>query len=62
VPANDPRVNTAFVGWLYNVDTTKLTDGEHEVVVYVWDGIAGHIRTEIGRKKFVVQNNTVIKQ
>ncbi len=59
---NDPRVNTDLVGWLYNVDTTKLTDGEHEVVVYVQDGIAGHLRTEIGRKKFVVQNNTVIKQ
>ena len=62
VPANDPRVNTPNVGWLFNVDTTKLTDGEHEIVVYVVDGIAGHLRTEIGRKKFVVQNNVLINQ
>jgi len=62
VPATDPRVNTAFVGFLFFYDTTKLTDGEHEVVVYVWDGVAGHIRTEIGRKKFVVQNNVTIRQ
>ncbi len=66
VPANDPRVSTDRTGFLYNLDTTKLTDGEHEVVVYVVDS-SGQVnppslfrRTEIGRKKFVVQNNVNI--
>jgi hypothetical protein len=60
VPKNDARVNTEFVGFVYNLDTTKLTDGEHEVVVYVVDLLLR--RTEIGRKKFVVQNNVTTRQ
>ena len=60
VPANDSRVNTPFVGFFYNLDTTKLTDGEHEVVVYVVD--LKLRRTEIGRKKFVVDNNVTTRR
>jgi hypothetical protein len=60
VPANDPRVNTPNVGFQISFDTTKLTDGEHEVVVYVLDAL--NVRSEIGRRKFVVQNNVTTRQ
>ena len=60
VPANDPRVTTSFVGFSVPFDTTKLTDGEHEVVVYVLDAL--NVRSEIGRRKFVVQNNVTTRQ
>ncbi len=60
VPANDPRVTTPFVGFQVLYDTTKLTDGEHEVVVYVLDAL--NVRSEIGRRKFVVQNNVTTRQ
>lgn len=60
VPASDPRVTTPYVGFQYLLDTTKLTDGEHEVVVYVLDALS--VRSEIGRKKFVVQNNVTTRQ
>ena len=60
VPKNDPRVTTPFVGFQIPYDTTKLTDGEHEVVVYVLDAL--NVRSEIGRRKFVVQNNVTTRQ
>jgi hypothetical protein len=60
VPAVDPRVTTQFVGFNYTLDTTRLTDGEHDLVVYVVDGALR--RSEIGRQKIVVDNNTVTKQ
>ena len=71
VPANDFRVPptfistgpTAFVGWAFNFDTTKLSDTQHDLVVYAWDTpnpASGRpsFRSEIGRRKFVVFNNT----
>ena len=55
VPAADPRVPTANVGWTCLLDTTKMGDGLHEVAVYVVDLVLQ--RTEIGRLRFVVNNN-----
>jgi hypothetical protein len=55
VPASDFRVSTANVGLSYFLDTTALSDSAHDLVVYVVDR-TGH-RTEIGRRKFVVNNN-----
>lgn len=58
VPNHDPRVNNPLVGFSFILDTTKLSDSEHDLVIYVVDrsGGAGQ-RTEIGRRKFVVNNN-----
>ncbi len=55
VPAHDFRVSSANVGLSYYLDTTQLSDSAHDLVIYVVDR-AGH-RTEIGRRKFVVNNN-----
>ena len=60
VPANDIRVPTPNVGFLYSLDTRHLSDTEHDLVVYVVDNFGR--RSEIGRRKFVVLNNTSIKQ
>ena len=60
VPAADPRVPTVNVGWTCLLDTTKMGDGLHEVAVYVWDNPSSPSssqRTEIGRLRFVVNNN-----
>ncbi|HEV2063732.1 MAG TPA: Ig-like domain-containing protein [Thermoanaerobaculia bacterium] len=60
VPAADRRVPTAYVGWTCLLDTTKMGDGLHEVAVYVWDNPSSPSisqRTEIGRVRFVVNNN-----
>jgi len=74
VPANDSRVPAtpfsfgpvAFVGWAFQFDTAKLTDAQHDFVVYAVDtpnAVTGRpaYRTEIGRRKFVVFNNTTTK-
>jgi hypothetical protein len=74
VPANDYRVPAtpftfgpvAFVGWGFIFDTGTLSDGQHDFVVYAWDtpnAATGRpsFRTEIGRRKFVVFNNTTKK-
>jgi hypothetical protein len=71
VPANDFRVPstfistgpTAFVGWAFNFNTANLSDTQHDLVVYAWDTpdpASGRpsFRSEIGRRKFVVFNNT----
>src|SRR5262245_49477353 len=55
VPQQDTRVNTAFVGFSFILDTTKLPDTQHDLVIYVVDR-AG-VRSEIGRRKMVVDNN-----
>jgi len=60
VPAHDPRVNTQFVGFQIAYDTTKLTDGEHDLVVYVID--TQNVQSEIGRRKFVTDNNVNTRQ
>jgi hypothetical protein len=63
VPATDPRVPSVSVGFSFNLDTTRLSDSEHDLVIYVVDqqfGIPG--RTEIGRRKFVVNNNVLTHQ
>jgi hypothetical protein len=75
VPANDTRVPAtpftfgpvAFVGWGFVFDTSNLTDAQHDFVVYAVDtpnGATGRpaFRTEIGRRKFVVFNNTTTKE
>ena len=60
VPAIDPRVPSVSVGFSFLLDTTRLSDSEHDLVIYVVDqqfGAGG--RTEIGRRKFVVNNNAL---
>jgi hypothetical protein len=60
VPANDPRVPSVSVGFSFLLDTTRLSDSEHDLVIYVVDSTFGTPRrTEIGRRKFVVNNNTL---
>lgn len=61
VPAAEPRVSgDPFVGFTYLLDTTRLTDGEHDLVVYVVDAFGR--RSEIGRRKFVSDNSNVTRQ
>jgi len=61
VPLNDPRVPPpGNVGWNAALDTTKFGDGQHEVIIYVIDNAAQ--RTEIGRRRFIVNNNTRTQQ
>jgi hypothetical protein len=55
VPANDFRVLTPLVGFGFPLDTTALSDTPHDLVIYVVDRDGN--RTEIGRRKFVVNNN-----
>jgi len=55
VPANDFRVGVANVGFSFFLDTTQLSDSAHDLVIYVID--RGGNRSEIGRRKFVVNNN-----
>ena len=55
VPANDFRVPSVFTGYSFFLDTTELSDSAHDLVIYVID--RGGRRTEIGRRKFVVNNN-----
>ncbi len=63
VRATDPRVRSANVGFSYLLDTTKLSNSEHDLMIYVIDkAFGGGNRTEIGRRKFVVDNNNFTKQ
>lgn len=55
VPVNDPRVPFANVGFSYVLDTTRLSNSAHDLVIYVRDNQGN--RTEIGRRKCVVDNN-----
>ena len=60
VPRNDPRVPSVSVGFAFQLDTTRLSDSEHDLVIYVVDSTFGTPRrTEIGRRKFVVNNNVL---
>lgn len=60
VPAADPRVPSVNVGFGFALDTTQLSDSEHDLVIYVVDLTFGvPRRTEIGRRKFVVNNNVL---
>ncbi len=59
VVASDPRVTTPFVGFAYGLDTTKLGDSAHDLTIYAYDH-AAH-RTSIGRRTFLVFNNTATK-
>ncbi len=52
---SDPRVSSSNVGFSYLLDTTQLSDSAHDLVVYVIDKQQN--RSEIGRRKFVVNNN-----
>ncbi|MFY9549964.1 MAG: Ig-like domain-containing protein [Thermoanaerobaculia bacterium] len=60
VPANDFRVLSSLVGFSFLLDTTTLSDSPHDLVIYVVDRDAH--RTEIGRRKFVVNNNVATHQ
>lgn len=55
VRAADPRVFSNNVGFAFQLDTTQLSDSPHDLVIYVVDRLGN--RTEIGRRKFVVNNN-----
>jgi hypothetical protein len=55
VPVNDPRLFTPYAGFSYVLDTTRLSNSEHDLVIYVTDSQGN--RTEIGRRKCVVDNN-----
>jgi hypothetical protein len=55
VPIHDPRVPFSNVGFSYLLDTTRLSNSAHDLVIYVID--ASGNRTEIGRRKAVVDNN-----
>jgi hypothetical protein len=62
LPTFTPDGPTAFVGWAFNADTTRISDGQHDLVVYAWDtpdaaSDRPSFRSEIGRRKFVVFNN-----
>ena len=60
VPATDPRVPSVTVGFSFLLDTTRLSDSEHDLVIYAVDQQVGTPgRTEIGRRKFVVNNNAL---
>ncbi|HEX4438707.1 MAG TPA: hypothetical protein VH854_01465 [Thermoanaerobaculia bacterium] len=60
VRATDPRVFSNNVGFSFLLDTTRLADSPHDLVVYVTDRLGN--RTEIGRRKFVVDNNVATHQ
>jgi hypothetical protein len=60
VRATDPRVFSPNVGFSFLLDTTRLSDSPHDLVVYVTDRQGN--RTEIGRRKFVVDNNVATHQ
>ena len=63
VPHIDPRVPSVSVGFGFQLDTTRLSDSEHDLVIYVVDRQFGTpSRTEIGRRKFVVNNNALTHQ
>jgi hypothetical protein len=63
VPSTDPRVPSVSVGFSFLLDTTRLSDSEHDLVIYVVDQRFGTpSRTEIGRRKFVVNNNALTHQ
>ena len=55
VPTHDARVPTSAAGFSYILDTTKLSNSPHDLVVYVTDRKGN--RSEIGRRKAVVTNN-----
>jgi hypothetical protein len=60
VPVADPRASSSNLGFAFQLDTTRLSDSEHDLVIYVVDSTFGSPRrTEIGRRKFVVNNNTL---
>jgi hypothetical protein len=63
VPRNDPRAPSNNLGFSFALDTTRLSDSEHDLVIYVVDNQFGTPgRTEIGRRKFVVNNNVLTHQ
>lgn len=65
VPRGDNRVPTAFSGWQCALDTSKMGDGQHEMVIYVWDSPGNPTvsqRSEIGRRRFIVNNNSLTHQ
>lgn len=55
VPPLDARVPSAYVGYSFVLDTTQLSNSAHDLVIYVTDRSGN--RTEIGRRKAVVNNN-----
>jgi hypothetical protein len=60
VPEFDPRVATSYAGFSFLLDTTALSNTAHDIVIYVIDHVGN--RTEIGRRKAVVNNNVNVHQ
>jgi hypothetical protein len=56
--ANPQLLNAANSGWRFTMDTTKLSNARHRLVVRVMD--TGGLRTEIGSVDFYVQNATPV--
>ena len=56
----DPRVPSDYSGFSFVLDTTMLSNSAHDIVVYVIDRNGN--RTEIGRRKAVVNNNVSTHQ
>ena len=59
VPIKDNRVTSPFVGFAYPLDTALLGDSQHDLTIYA---NSGSYRTLIGRRQFVVFNNSANKQ
>lgn len=60
VPLIDSRVATNYSGFSFVLDTTMLSNSAHDIVIYVTDRNGN--RTEIGRRKVVVNNNVSTHQ
>jgi Bacterial Ig domain len=54
---NFPQAATAR--FLFNLDTTKISNSEHDLLIEVTDG-RGHVRSA-GTRRFIVDNNTLVR-
>jgi hypothetical protein len=54
---NFPQVNAAR--FLFNLDTTKISNSEHDLLIEVTDG-RGHVRSA-GTRRVIVDNNTLVR-
>ncbi|HEX5855558.1 MAG TPA: hypothetical protein VFZ57_08055 [Thermoanaerobaculia bacterium] len=54
---NFPQAN--FARFLFNLDTTKISNSEHDLLIEVTDG-SGHVRSA-GTRRIIVDNNTLVR-
>jgi len=52
-----PQANSAR--FFFNLDTTKISNSEHDLLIEVTDG-RGHVRSA-GTRRFIVDNNTLVR-